>query len=75
MPGKMLRMKEKGIPHLNSYGRGDQLIRIQVWVPAKLNAREKELLRELSSSEHIVPTEDEKSANRSFFEKMRNAFS
>ena len=74
MPGKMLRMKEKGIPHLNNYGRGDQLVRIQVWVPTKLNAREKELLRELSSSEHIVPTEDEKSANRSFFEKMKNAF-
>lgn len=75
MPGKMLRMKEKGIPHLNSYGRGDQLIRIQVWVPTKLNAREKELLRELASSEHIVPTEDEKNANKSFFEKVKNAFS
>ncbi len=75
MPGKMLRMKEKGIPHLNSYGRGDQMIRIQVWVPTKLNAREKELLRELSSSEHIVPTEEEKNANKSFFEKVRNAFS
>jgi len=74
MPGKMLRMKEKGIPHLNNYGRGNQLVRIQVWVPTKLNAREKELLRELSSSEHMVPTEDEKSANRSFFEKMKNAF-
>ncbi len=75
MPGKMLRMKEKGIPHLNSFGRGDQLIRIQVWVPAKLNAREKELLRELSSAEHIVPTEEEKNANKSFFEKVRNTFS
>jgi molecular chaperone DnaJ len=75
MPGKMLRMKEKGIPHLNSFGRGDQLIRIQVWVPAKLNAREKELLRELSSGEHIVPTEEEKNANKSFFEKVRNTFS
>ncbi|HTX18538.1 MAG TPA: molecular chaperone DnaJ [Bacteroidota bacterium] len=74
MPGKMLRMKEKGIPHLNNYGRGDQLIRVQIWVPTKLNAREKELLRELSTSEHIVPTEDEKTANRSFFERMKNAF-
>ncbi len=75
MPGKMLRMKEKGIPHLNNYGRGDQLIRIQVWIPTKLNAREKELLKELSTSEHIVPTEQEKSANKSFFEKVKNAFS
>ncbi|KAA0256949.1 MAG: hypothetical protein EDM79_20115, partial [Chloroflexi bacterium] len=33
MPGKMLRLKEKGLPRLNSYGRGDQLVRIQVWIP------------------------------------------
>lgn len=75
MPGKILRMKEKGIQHLNSHGKGDQLIRVQVWVPTKLNAREKELLKELSSSEHIVPNEEEKNANKSFFEKVRNAFS
>lgn len=74
MPGKILRMKEKGIQHLNSHGKGDQLIRVQVWVPTKLNAREKELLKELSSSEHIVPSEEEKNANKSFFEKVRNAF-
>ncbi len=75
MPGKILRMKEKGIQHLNSHGKGDQLIRVQVWVPTKLNVREKELLKELSSSEHIVPNEEEKNANKSFFQKMRNAFS
>jgi molecular chaperone DnaJ len=75
MPGKILRMKEKGIQHLNSHGKGDQLIRVQVWVPTKLNGREKELLKELSSSEHIVPSEEEKKANKSFFEKVRNAFS
>jgi molecular chaperone DnaJ len=75
MPGKILRMKEKGIQHLNSHGKGDQLIRVQVWVPTKLNAREKELLKELSSSEHIVPSEEEKSANKSFFEKVRKTFS
>ncbi len=73
MPGKMLRLKEKGIPHLNSYGRGDQLIRIQVWVPGKVNSREKELLRELADSEHINPTDDEK--KKSFVDKMKNVFS
>jgi len=73
MAGKMLRLKEKGIPHLNSYGRGDQLIRIQIWVPPKVNSREKELLKELAGSEHITPTEEEK--KKSFFEKMKNVFS
>lgn len=73
MPGKMLRLKDKGIPRLNSYGRGDQLIRIQIWVPPKVNSREKELLKELGHSEHINPTEDEK--RKTFFDKMKNVFS
>jgi molecular chaperone DnaJ len=75
MPGKMLRMKDKGIPHLNSYGRGDQLIQVQIWVPHKVNSREKELLKELSNSEHINPTEEEKSKSKTLFDKMKNVFS
>ncbi|MGE5315544.1 MAG: molecular chaperone DnaJ [Acidobacteriota bacterium] len=75
LPGKMLRMKEKGIPHLNSYGRGDQLIRIQIWVPSKLNSKEKDLLKQLAASEHIIPTDEEKSKNKSFFDKMKSVFS
>lgn len=73
MPGKMLRLKDKGIPRLNSYGRGDQLIRIQIWVPPKVNSREKELLKELGNSEHINPTEEE--TRKTFFDKMKNVFS
>lgn len=75
MPGKMLRMKDKGIPHLNAYGRGDQLIQVQIWVPHKINSREKELLKELSDSEHINPSEEEKSKSKSLFDKMKNVFS
>jgi molecular chaperone DnaJ len=74
-PGRLLRMRERGIPHLNSYGRGDQIVRVQVWVPRKLSAKEKELLKELSKSEHIAPTEEEKRGARSFFEKVKDAFS
>ena len=75
MPGKMLRMKDKGIPHLNAYGRGDQLIQVQIWVPHKVNSREKELLKELSDSEHINPSEEEKSKSKTLFDKMKNVFS
>jgi molecular chaperone DnaJ len=75
MAGKMLRLKEKGIPRLNNYGRGDQLVRIQIWVPTKVNSHEKDLLKQLASGEHINPSEDEKNKSKSFFEKMKNAFS
>ena len=74
--GRMLRMRERGIPHLNGRGTGDELVRVNIWVPQRLNAHEKELLRELSKSEHVTPTEeDRKSASRTFFEKVRDAFS
>ncbi len=74
--GRLLRMRGRGIPHLNSYGRGDQLVRVNVWVPAKLTNKEKELLRALSTSEHINPSEEERrSADRSFFDKVKDVFS
>jgi molecular chaperone DnaJ len=74
--GRMLRMRDRGIPHLNGRGSGDQLVRINVWVPTHLTSREKELLKELGSAEHMTPTEEERRASgRSFFEKMKDAFS
>lgn len=74
--GRMLRMRERGLPHLNSYGRGDQLVRVNIWVPSKLNAKEKELLKQLASSEHMAPNEEErKNIDRSFFEKVKDVFS
>lgn len=75
--GRILRMRDKGIPHLNSYGRGDQLVRVNVWVPTKLNATERNLLRQLSEQENINPKEGDKSAHsdKSFFERVKRAFS
>jgi molecular chaperone DnaJ len=58
--GRILRMRDKGIPHLNSYGKGDQLVRISLWVPSKLSAKEKELLRDLAKGENITPSEHER---------------
>jgi molecular chaperone DnaJ len=47
---KIFRMKGKGIPRLNSYGRGDQLVRVVAWVPDKVNKKETELLQALDES-------------------------
>jgi len=75
--GRILRMREKGIPHLNSYGRGDQLVRVNVWVPTSLNSTERAAIKALSEFDNINPKEGDKSANsdRSFFERMKKAFS
>ncbi len=47
--GQVFRLKGNGIPYLGSYGKGDQLVKINIEVPKKLTSRQKELLREFSS--------------------------
>ena len=54
-PGKVLRMKDKGIKHLNGYGRGDQLVVVNIHIPEKLSSKEKTILKELSKSENFNP--------------------
>ena len=44
-PGDVFKLKDRGIQNLNGRGRGDQLVRVEVEVPRKLNERQKELLR------------------------------
>ena len=51
--GKYLKMREKGIQHLNRHGAGDQLVKVNIHVPKKINSKEKELLRELEKMPHV----------------------
>ncbi len=46
--GKLLKMRDKGIKHLNHSGRGDQLVRVNIEIPRKITSKEKEILKELS---------------------------
>lgn len=75
--GKILRMRDKGIPHLNGYGKGDQLVRVNVWVPTRLSKEDKEALKSLEKSDNVKPKEGDKSANsdKSFFSRMKDIFS
>ncbi len=76
-PGTMLRMRDKGIQRLNSYGRGDQIVRVNVFVPTKLTSRERNTLKELSKSDNIAPSEAQKKekGSKDFFDKVREVFS
>ncbi len=74
--GRALRMRSRGIPHLNGHGRGDQLVRVNIWVPKRLSSEEKEMLKKLDGSEHFVPNEEERrDSSRGFFDKVKDAFS
>lgn len=70
--GKILRLKGKGIPSLNSYGRGDLLVNINVWTPRTLDRQEKEIMEKFASSANFKP--NPKSSDRSFFDRMREYF-
>jgi molecular chaperone DnaJ len=66
---KILRMRNKGIPRLQGHGRGDQMVRVIVWTPTKLSAKEKEMLEELASGEHMHPPR----GGRGFFNRVKEA--
>jgi molecular chaperone DnaJ len=66
--GKLLRLRGKGIPHLHSYGRGDEIVRVLVWIPSSLSSDEKRLLKELAEKSGIKPPKGDKD----FFERFRN---
>ena len=70
--GKILRLRAKGIPELNTTHRGDQLIHINIWTPQKLSNEEKELLEKLRSSDNFTPHPGKH--DKSFFDKMREYF-
>ena len=66
--GKLLKMRDKGIKHLNHSGRGDQIVRINIAVPKKLNSKEKELLKELLNSPNIKSSSG--SEEKNFFKRF-----
>jgi molecular chaperone DnaJ len=70
--GKILRLKGKGIPEVNSYHKGDQLVYINVWTPKAVSKEEREKLEELRSSANFKPQPGK--SEKSFFEKMKEYF-
>jgi len=67
-PGKLLKMREKGIQHLNRHGAGDEYVRINVDIPKKVNAKERELLKELANMPNIkTPSGGD---DKNFFKKF-----
>ena len=70
--GKVLRLKGKGLPSINSYGRGDILVNVNVWTPQQLSADEKKTLEKLRESANFKPNPGKN--DKSFYEKMKEFF-
>lgn len=68
-PGRVLRMRGKGLKSLHGYATGDELVEIRLQVPKRLTARERELLNELKESENFRTA----SAEKGFFKRAKSA--
>jgi molecular chaperone DnaJ len=75
-PGKILRMKERGLPDVSRRGRGgDQMIRVHVWTPQELSEEQREQLDAWRDDDAFAPNPDEKGGpQKSFFRKVKDVF-
>jgi molecular chaperone DnaJ len=69
---KVLRLKGKGLPSVNAYGRGDLLVNINVWTPQNITREEKQILEKLANAESFKPNPQK--SDKSFFERMKDYF-
>ncbi len=70
--GRVVRLRGKGLPVLNGYGRGDLLVCLNVWVPKSLTKEEKKMLDELNGHPNFQPNPTKQ--ERGFFDKMKEMF-
>ena len=70
--GKVLRLGGKGLPDVNGYGRGDELVVVDITIPSKLSAEEKRLVEQLAQQPGFQHAESVK--NQNIFERMKSFF-
>ena len=71
-PGKILRLRGKGLPDINGYGKGDLLVKINVWIPKNLSKDDKKMMEKLQENPVFKPGKaDEKNG---FFQKVKDFF-
>ena len=70
--GKILRLKSKGIPSVNGYGKGDLLVHVNVWTPQNLSKEEVKFFETCKKSETFTPNPSKN--EKSFFDKVKEMF-
>jgi molecular chaperone DnaJ len=71
-PGKILRLRGKGLVEVNGYGKGDLLVNVNVWIPKELSKEDLKIIEKFRNSESFVPKPDKN--DKGFFERMRSYF-
>ena len=71
-PGKILRLRGKGLPEVNGYGRGDLLVNVNVWIPKSMSKEELKIIEKFKDSDSFTPAPDKN--DKGFFERMKGYF-
>ena len=71
-PGRILRLRGKGLPEVNGYGRGDLLVNVNVWIPKSINKDELRIIEKFRESKSFEPAPDKN--DKGFFERMKGYF-
>lgn len=74
--GKILRLRNKGVPEVQGRGKGDLLVKVNIFIPKNLPKEDKKLIEKLQDSESMKPQKQHKHSQNDdgFFEKMRGFF-
>jgi molecular chaperone DnaJ len=71
--GKILRLRNKGLPSVESYGTGDLLVHVNVWTPKNVDSKHRKMFEEMQADEAFTPNPDR--SDKSFFDKVKEMFS
>lgn len=71
--GKILRLRGKGLPDVNGYGKGDLLVNVNVWIPGNLTKEEMKIIEQYRTSPTFAPKPD--ADDKGFFDRVKNYFS
>ena len=71
-PGKILRLRGKGLPEVNGYGRGDLLVNVNIWIPKNINKDELKIFEKFKDSDSFTPDPDKN--DKGFFDRMKGYF-
>lgn len=72
--GKLLRLRGKGLPHLQGGGHGDMIVRVVVWTPTELTPEQEALFKKLAKIENDAPESVDMDEDRGFWSRVREAF-
>lgn len=73
-PGTQITLPEKGIPHLNQYGKGNQIVVVNIYVPREINSKEKQILKELQLSKNFQTKDKNSNSIKDFFDRVKSSF-